>query len=434
MTKMVAPFKEHLAVVYNEHMQTLGGGERSTLAYAKSLMNLGFSVEINSPNDFPSESEFVRIFGEEFRGIRIRKVSYPDFFRGLRSAQPTVFVNHSFMNFDENPARVGIYSQMFPASPIRRGVNDLEVANLLSYQLMLCNSSYTQTYTRGLWDFPINRVHVLHPPLGQQSIDVVNSRPLNAPKKKQFLHVGRFNPGMHNKNQKILMQCFLEAQSRYPSLAEWKFLFVGNVNQDPASQIYFQDCLDICKKSQGSIEIHQGVSTDKLQQQLAESFSYVHGTGAFLTPGTRPERCEHFGLSILEAMAQDCIPVVYARGGIFDYLEVWRGGLAYLTRPELVDSFSEIADLYGKGCVLAIRELNRQAVLKLSLEQFTKRLARFIEGELSHDRNSSSHQADNQNQHRESHSQDPQQDHWESLGTTQRRSRQTACERMDAHT
>ena len=47
------------------------------------------------------------------------------------------------------------------------------------------------------------------------------------------------------------------------------------------------------------------------------------------------------------AMAHACLPVVYARGGIFDVLNVDDGGVPYMTYEGLVEGLVEIASLWG---------------------------------------------------------------------------------------
>ena len=57
----------------------------------------------------------------------------------------------------------------------------------------------------------------------------------------------------------------------------------------------------------------------------------------FMCAGSRfPDRCEHFGVSILEAMAHGCVPFVVANGGPIEFVRENDTGFQYDTLDELV--------------------------------------------------------------------------------------------------
>lgn len=380
MQSSVLPsFSEQIAYVYDDYMDTLGGGERSAMAYALALKMLGFTTEIISRRPLPTHDQLRTLFGEEFAGITMRKIDCEDVSGYLSSSEPTVFINHTYMSFAANPAKVGIYSQMFPNNSISTFSHPKEWRNLYGYQLMLSNSSFTKNYADWYLNFPSERSFVLHPPIGSEFIQTAQGmigRPLN--KKMQFVNIGRFNPGNHNKNQKILMETFLEAKSRNPLLKEWKLICVGNANQTPEAIVYLNDCKQIEAKNRDSIVILNNIDAGKLGEILLESFAYVHGTGAFIPPGTEPHKCEHLGLGIIEAMAHGCIPLVYARGGVFDVLKPGQMGIPYITRKGLVDGYGVIAAFWGKESAEKMQQRNLQATLSMGQRTFTERLAKYI--------------------------------------------------------
>lgn len=377
-------FKEQLAFVYDDHMATLGGGERSALAYALALKNLDFTVEILAQRDLPRPDDISRTFGAEFAGITIRQVKTRDLTWYMRGAGPMVFVNHTFMDFHANPARIGIYSQMFPVSPVNRRTRPKEAWALSTYQLMLSNSSFTKKYCDATWEFPAAKSLVLHPPIGQRATDA-KPRVLSnlSQKTKQFVHVGRFNPGTHNKNQKIVIEAFMEAHAKHAALKDWKLLLIGNANQDAAAKTYLADCKKLAAESHGAVEILQDAPEETLFHTLEESFGYVHATGAFLAPGVEPFKCEHLGLSIIEAMACGCIPIVYARGGIFDVLEPGRMGIPYMTREGLMEGFLQVAAIHGSPEAEAMQRANVEAAASVDFRAFQSKLASLIARELT---------------------------------------------------
>ncbi len=342
-------FKEQYAVVYNDYMGTLGGGERSSLAFALALQKLDFQVEIVSTRELPDTADIVKIFGDEFATIPMRRIKTRNISKYLKNSELSVFVNHTYMSFHPNPAKLGIYALMFPNTPVSRYCDRVAHANLQTYKRIVCNSSFTRNYLKGYWEYPDNQSVVLNPPLGERLTNANSKEAILAKKEKVILHIGRFNPGNHNKNQQLIINAFLEATQKYAEMKDWRLVLVGNVNRDAASQAYHQQCVDMITNSHASdkIEIRSGLNNLELEDYLERAFAYVHATGAFLAPGLEPHRCEHFGLGIAEAMAFGAIPLVYARGGIFDVLSPGENGLVYLDRQGLIDGLLELTAIYN---------------------------------------------------------------------------------------
>ena len=105
--------------------------------------------------------------------------------------------------------------------------------------------------------------------------------------------------------------------------------------------------------------------------------------GAFHAPGKEPHLCEHFGQTIVEAMAHACLPVVYARGGIFDVLNVDDGGVPYMTYEGLVEGLVEVASLWGSPEASDIQRKMITGALDVRFERFTERLGEFITKEMA---------------------------------------------------
>jgi glycosyltransferase involved in cell wall biosynthesis len=380
MNNKEASFTGKLAVVYNNYLSVLGGGERSTFAYAKALIDLGFKVEILSLNDVPSASQVVRCFGQEFSGIDARKISSQDAYRLSNSKSLSLFVNHTYMSLADNPAQIGVYAQMFPYQVLKRTQNPKEIESINSYNIMTCNSSFTKKHTNRRWDYAPERTYVLNPPIGAQFIDL--SRNLERqmpPKKKQIVNLGRFSPEPHNKNQLVIIDAFLEAISTFPSLKDWTLVLVGNVGLSDACKKYLIACAESAERSNRRVIIKNDLPIKGLSDLLVESFGYVHATGAFLSEDLYPEKCEHFGLAIAEAMAHGCVPLVYSKGGIFDVLDAAHGCITYSTRKELIEGFLEMAMRYNtkEGEVMQLRNL--AAVQKLSFDSFTNKLRSLLD-------------------------------------------------------
>ena len=247
---------------------------------------------------------------------------------------------------------------------------------------MLCNSRFTLEYTEQLWDYPFKKMKVLHPPVwcekAPKNIDEFELA--IGQKQKKLLHIGRFNPGNHNKNQLLIIRSFLKAKSQLP---KWSIDLVGNVNTDPQSQSYFQECMALAAQSNGTVRIHAGLSAQKLNNLLKNAFFYVHATGADLPNTEHPERCEHLGLSILEGAAWGCIPLVYNRGGIFDLLTPGRSCIVYSSEDELLGLVRNMEDIWNSKLKNELQRAARQVALTNNFENFMKSLSDFLPLHLS---------------------------------------------------
>jgi len=365
------------AIVYNEFMYVLGGGERSALAYARALIDLGYRTEIVTVNPPPSAGRIVSTYGEEFRGIPVRFVEPAGLDACILSEPLTVFVNHTFMNFHPNPASVGIYVQMFPSLEVRRSVQPDEVTCLATYHRMSCISEFARRHTLRRWDYPSERISVLHPPLGRPFVRAAMFGGVFPPRKlRRFITLGRFNPGMHNKNQDIVIDAFVAAQKKHAILRDWELLVAGNVNSSPESKAFHEDC---CRRAAaGSVRVMADLDLKQLMPLLRESFGFVLGTGAFVDPDEEPEKCEHYGLAVAEGMAFGCLPLVYKAGGFLEVFDPDRMGCSYANRDELIDGFARVAGLYGSRQAAVMQRANRAAARALRQSCFAEGLARLI--------------------------------------------------------
>jgi glycosyltransferase involved in cell wall biosynthesis len=367
------------ALVYNDFLRELGGGERSTLAYAKALQALGYDTAVVASSELPTRSELLAHFGDEFASVPIRRVLPSELERSTHGGTLAVFVNHTFMSFLPNPATLGLYSQMFPARVLRAPRDRRELDAMATYQLILNNSQFTERYTQRHWGVASTRLAVLRPPIGQHHVEqAARTTVAVPPKRKQLLNVGRFNPDGHLKNQVLIIDTFLEAAARSPSLQRWHLVLAGTVGPQDYERDYFDRCVARAARSGGCVSVKGNVSSAELSELLSQSFGYIHATGAFLAPEVAPERCEHFGLSIVEAMAHGCVAAAFGRGGIWEIARDNPGVRPFSTRADLIDSYDAIAALFGTPLAHDLARRNAAAAATLGFDRFQAELERLL--------------------------------------------------------
>jgi glycosyltransferase involved in cell wall biosynthesis len=376
------PHSGKTAVVYDRDITGLGGGDREALAFAKMLTSYGFSTQVvTNVLPIPSEERIATAFGDEFDGVAIKHVEISEMAEFFKVHQPDMFFNQSYMSYFPNPAPFGIYRQMFPVQRLWVENSPVEVEAINSYSMILNNSSYTKKYTDLHWDYPAEQSHVLHPPLAAPSIKKAEDFLEDFPKKKKlFVSIGRIT---QHKNQKVMIEAFLEARRRFPVLRDWDMLLIGNRVDDEKEGRYFTGCEDLVAGSEGSIQMEANAPYSRIEEALTEAFCYLHATGAFHLPSDQPQACEHFGLSIAEGMAHGCLPLIYARGGIFDILDVNEGGVPYITYEGLVEGFAEIAEQWDTDKTSDMQTHMMRSVLKVRYERCSEQLLGIINQAMS---------------------------------------------------
>ena len=63
------------------------------------------------------------------------------------------------------------------------------------------------------------------------------------------------------------------------------------------------------------VDVHVNAPGDVVRRLFAEASIYWHGGGFGEDPHRHPERFEHFGITVVEAMAAGAVPIVFAAAG-----------------------------------------------------------------------------------------------------------------------
>ncbi len=226
-----------------------------------------------------------------------------------------------------------------------------------SYDAVVSNAAFTQGWVRRRWQ---RGSDVLHPPVA-----------LRAPGAKEpvVLGVGRFFPRGkgHSKKQLELVQAFRRLQR-----PGWSLHLVGGCAPD--GQAYLET---VRAEAEGlDVHLHPNASGAELADLYARASVFWHATGLGEDPDAHPDRLEHFGISVVEAMSAGAVPVVLRAGGLVETVRDGRDGVLV----DDVEGFArETAALVDDpGRLTSLSASCRERARAFSLEAFDVRLQELL--------------------------------------------------------
>jgi GT2 family glycosyltransferase/glycosyltransferase involved in cell wall biosynthesis len=171
-------------------------------------------------------------------------------------------------------------------------------------------------------------VHILPPPV---PIPRSTSSPNHHDGRLQIVNIGRFFTGGHNKRHDVLIEATRQLTAQG---VDAELHLIGSIHPDPQHLHHFNI---LNRMAEGlPIQFHADASPEKVHDLLTRASIYWHATGFEVDARIRPDRCEHFGISIIQAMAHGCVPFVVANGGPVEFVRDGETGFRYETITELV--------------------------------------------------------------------------------------------------
>jgi glycosyltransferase involved in cell wall biosynthesis len=265
------------------------------------------------------------------------------------------------LNADSIPIPAQICYVHFPYFGIGKDCNLRSKARKIVHSgaLKLCkfilvNSSFTKDVLCRVVPEVYERVHVLYPPIPVKPMDK-DVFLLNLNKRRNIvLTISRFS-----REKKLEMVLDIAK-----NVKEGEFIIVGSL----ADEDYYMYLDRIIKKEYiSNVRLWPNASFEELHSLRLQSKVYLH---------TMPY--EHFGISIVEAMASGCVPVVHRTGGpwhdILERKEIY--GYAYSSVNEAATNIKTLLNDPNHYLEKALLALERSKTF--SYEEFSKRLYEFL--------------------------------------------------------
>ena len=298
------------AAIFNPYLDTLGGGERYVLSFAKVLLEAGWDVNCQW-KDPDIKKTLEKRFGMDLTGINIvsdikRGDGYDLCFWVSDGSVPTLRSRKNFLHFQIPFKGVG-------------GNSLLNKMKLWRINKIICNSQFTKKVIDE--EYGVESV-VVYPP-----VDVEHIKPKR--KEDVVLSVGRFSQLTQSKRQDVLIKAFKKMTTS--DWNGWKLILAGGVEVGDG----YTDKLT--KLSEGAtIEIIKSPDFSALRDLYGKAKIFWSASGFDENEEKNPGKVEHFGITAVEAMAAGAIPVVYNAGGHKEIVENSVNGFLWNSIHELI--------------------------------------------------------------------------------------------------
>jgi alpha-1,2-mannosyltransferase len=374
------------AVVIHHTLNTLGGETTVAIETIESLYELGYDVELVTiqPPDLDSIS---RAYGKKIRIGRVKtllpfKLNYFGIYQRLLTMLSSIdlkdsevvinthgdalpyrisgatpyllylhfptFLMSSTRSYASNKYRKSLFWRAY-FKPYALITQFLATRAITRSSLILTNSAFSRQAIRE--GFANVQSYVLYPPVDTERFSHAYSQPLNA-REMKVLVVARFSP------EKQIENAITVAHLLRPNI---KFQIVGSLT--PANRPYFkmlQNMIETFGLTQ-TVTLTPNASNEELIDAMSKSMIYFHTMIG-----------EHFGVSIVEAMAAGLVPIVPAYGGCS---EIVPSEYQYHTLEEAANRIANNAKIADDKKRIQMHDIARQ----FSPDNFRKAMKQYIE-------------------------------------------------------
>ena len=197
------------------------------------------------------------------------------------------------------------------------------------YTEIIFNSLYTSRWIETRWNLT-PQFH-LYPPVDME--DIKKDRE----KKSIILSVSRFDPG-GNKQQLEMIKAFKKLVKQFPErIRGWELVLAGgSVEDNPYIEKIYRY---LARFPSLDVEVKINVPENELRTiyRCAKIFWHLCGLNQ-----KDPAKVEHFGMNIVEAMQNKCVPIVFNGGGQTEIVEEGISGYLFADEMGLMNKTIEL--------------------------------------------------------------------------------------------
>lgn len=302
------------AAIYDPYLDTGGGGERYILAVAATLKKNGYEVDIAWRDEKILDWLSVRT-GRDYSGINVvpsisQGSGYDLVFWLSDGSIPLLFAKKNLIHFQTPFQNVG-------------GRNILNRLKLMKVNSVVCNSEFTKNIIDK--EFGTKSI-VLYPP--------VSTKDFSSGKKENIiLYVGRFSTLQQSKRQDVLISCFKKLNPK-----DWRLVLAGG------SEVGGKEFVEDLKKDAKGlrVDILENLPFSQIKELYSKAKVFWSASGYGVDEESTPHKVEHFGMTLVEAMAAGCIPIATDKGGHKEVIKNGDNGFLWNETEELLSLTSDL--------------------------------------------------------------------------------------------
>ena len=316
------------AAIINPYLDSLGGGERYSMAVATALSDAGVDVDVQW-FDPGIKNQLEKRFGINLKNVNIiddvkKGDGYDYCFWISDGSIPLMRARNNFLHFQH------------PFKDVN-GNTLMNKMKLYRVKKIICNSQFTKKVIDN--EYGVESV-IVYPPVDVKAIK---------PKRKEniILYVGRFSQLEQAKNQDILIKAFKKLLKK--DIDGWELVLAGGaeVGADSYVQELRNSAVDL------PIRIMESPAFSQIKELYGKSRIFWSASGYGVDEKNDPKKVEHFGITVVEAMSAKCVPVIYKAGGHKEIIKDNSNGYLYKSLDELVN--------ITKGLIGDSKKLNKTA-------------------------------------------------------------------------
>lgn len=357
------------AAIFDPYLDTLGGGEKYSLSVACVLRDLGWQVDLLWSGETTIITQAEKRFNLDLKGVNVKKSFFQDGRSLLSKLNESRKYDFLFFVSDGSVPLLGAKINWLHFQVPFHAVGGRSLKNrvkLRKIKRIIVNSRFTKNVIDQ--EFGVNS-KIIYPP-----VDIKAFAPLK--KTKTILYVGRFSNLLQGKRQQILVTVFKGLIKG--GLKGWKLILAGGTTVG-----FNQDDIEKMKQSIRGFPVTLSFDPNftKLAHLYGQSTFFWAAGGFGNDPVLSPEKMEHFGLTLVEAMAAKSVPLAVDLGG---YSEVLNGSLSKLLWESTADLVRKTTELMTNEKELQkLQDEVHKRALDFSYEKFTMAIKANLEDDLS---------------------------------------------------
>lgn len=344
------------AAIYDPYLDSLGGGERYMMTFASVLRNEGYSVDI----EFGDKLILKKI--KDRLGIDTSNMKIVDSIQRGDGYDICLWLSDGSVPLLKSRNNIIHFQRPF------YNVDGSSLMNRMKFyrvNSVVVNSQFTKKWIDK--EYPQESI-ILYPP-----VDTSSFKP--GKKENIILSVGRFSHLEQSKRQDVIVDAFKSLYDESGSVlrkGNWRLILSGG------SDVGRTEFVDELRKTSKTypIEIHENLPFSEVVKLYKKAKLFVTAAGFEIDEQKHPEKLEHFGITVIEAMSAGAVPFAYDAGGHLETITDGENGFLWSSKKVLISKIENAIE--SKQMISKIARVAEKTANKYSVSEFQNKVKEII--------------------------------------------------------